>query len=402
MTGPLLLLAAPSQESRDKAAHFAAAASALGVPARIHMIHMAQTKEQIMIAAEQEHAGYALACSDALAEVAAKLNESRGHGTMSAALTASLIDKASGIPLLSGLLGLPTLPQIVPEKSDDLRAWSYGGAVIAKPTCSAGGWSPRPWGYRRFDSVNAFLDWLAAENLTDRFFAEQQRPGPLGPVLLQAAIDNDRIEVASLLLGPAGATVFCRGYGRFEVHDAAGHGRRWIRALYHAEAAPELAERLPCLADLVGSMPGWGHGLLHVQGMQAATGFHLTDINLRLSTAWDWLIAVVDPSFHRRLLASLLFGEAFDPIWPAPAMAIDLVYGPPNRGVAQIQYPPPGDGILPWRMRAQDCSRSEQGFDKAGQMPSFVSLGCDAGDCAQRADAFRASLAIVYAPALLA
>lgn len=398
MKGPLLLLAAPSRESRDKAAHFAAAARALDVPAHIHTIQMTQTKEQIMTAAGQEQSGYVLACSDALAETAATLNEIRGHATMSAALTASLVDKASGIPLLSRLLDLPVLPQIVPEKPGDLRAWPYGGAVIAKPTCSAGGWSPRPWGYRRFESADAFLDWLECKNLTANFFAEQQRPGPLGPVMLQAAIDNDQVEVASLLLGPEGATVFCRGYGQFEVHDAAGHGRRWVRALYHAGAAPALGERLPRLADLLGRMPGWGYGLLHVQGIRSESGFFLTDINLRLSTAWDWLIAVVDPSFHRRVLASFLFGAAFAPLWPAPAMAIDLVYGPPNRGIAQIQYPSSDESILPWRMRAQDCSQSEQDFDKAGQMPSFISLGRDVQDCARRADAFRAGLDIAYLP----
>lgn len=399
MKGPLLLLAAPSRESQDKAAHFAAAAETLDVPARILV---AQSSEQIMIKAAREPCGYALACSDALAAPAAALNEHAGQTACDAALAATLIDKASGIPLLNALLDQPCLPQCVPLTPDALLAWPYAGPLIAKPTRSAGGWSPRPWGYRRFESARGFLDWLAAENLTADFFAEQQRPGQLGPVLLQAAIDNDRVEVASLLLAPAGATVFCRGYGLFQAHDDAGHGRHWNRALYHADAAPDLAERLPRLAGLIGQAPGWGHGVLHVQGIRAEAGFYLTDINLRISTAWDWLMAAADPSFHRRLLASLLFGESFDPAWPAPAMAIDLVYGLPDRGRTELRFPPPGEGILPWRMRLEEGDQGQDGFDRAGQVPSFVTLGHDEADCIRRAnvfraDAFRASIAIADA-----
>ncbi|MFN4276119.1 MAG: hypothetical protein ACK4FJ_07445 [Ferrovibrio sp.] len=387
MRAPLLLLAAPSRESNDKAEHFAAAAEALDVPARILV---AQTPEQIMIMAAREPYRYALACSDAFAAPAAALNERARQSACGAALTAALVDKGRGIPMLSVLLDLPMLPQCVPLTPDDLLAWPYAGPLIAKPTRSAGGWSPRPWGYRRFESARGFLDWLAAESLTADFFAEQQRPGQLGPVLMQAAIDNDHVEVASLLLASAGATVICRGYGLFQPHDEAGHGRHWIRALYHADAAPDLAERLPRLAGLIGQAPGWGHGVLHVQGIRAETGFYLTDINLRISTAWDWLMGVADPSFHRRLLASLLFGESFDPAWPAPAMAIDLVYGLPDRGRTELRFPPPGESILPWRMQVEAGDHRRDGFDRAGQVPSFVTLGSDEADCIRRADAFRA------------
>ena len=68
MSRPLLLLAAPSRESRDKAAHFAAAAAALGIPARIHV---ADRPERIFAAVGSDALLLALACSDAHAVAAA-------------------------------------------------------------------------------------------------------------------------------------------------------------------------------------------------------------------------------------------------------------------------------------------------------------------------------------------
>ncbi|WP_300300945.1 hypothetical protein [Ferrovibrio sp.] len=395
MTTPLLLLAAPSRESRDKAAHFSAAATALGIPARVLV---ADRSEQIMINdAARGHYIFVLACSDALAEAAAMLNARCGVAALAAPLAARLVDKASGIPLLSDLLDLPLLPQMVPRTAAELLAWSYVGPVIAKPACSAGGWSPRPWGYRCFDHAAALFDWLEAEGLTKAFFAEQCRPGPLGPVVLQAAVDGDRIEGAAMLLTAGAGTVYARCHAEFEVETQSGQGRRWWRATYHAAAASILAERLPRLARLIGRVPGWNRGLLHVQGIVTPGGFCLTDINQRLPTPWDWLIAQVDPSFHRRLLASLLFDEPFDPVWPAPAMAIDLVYGPSGRAIKRIDHPPPGDGVMPWRLDAADCAVPRHGFDKAGQAPGFITLGGNAEECARRAEAFRAGLDITYA-----
>ncbi|MFN4309868.1 MAG: hypothetical protein ACK4FK_04675 [Ferrovibrio sp.] len=395
MIDALLLLVAPSRESRDKAAHFAAAAKALGLSAQV--LESAD-REQIMTMAPRGPGAYALACSDAMAHAAARLNEDNGHAAFSPALAAALADKATGLPLLGRLLGLPPLPQLVPLAPDDLRAWQYDGPLIVKPCQSSGSWSPRPWGYRRFPSARHFLDWLTAQDLAAAFFLEQQRSGPLGPNLLQAAIDSDRIELAAVLLNSAGATLLCRCEGQFEPAAADQAGRRWQRGLYHAAAAPDLADRLPSLSAMIGQASGWGTGILHVQGMRSDSGFHLTDINLRLPSTWDWLMAALDPSYHRRLLASLLFGEPFDPAWPAPAMAIDLVHGPKGSRLLWIDHAPPGEGILPWRMRAADCSRTRDGFDAAGQAASFIAVGGDAQTCNARADTFRAAIRLEVAP----
>lgn len=150
-----------------------------------------------------------------------------------------------------------------------------------------------------------------------------------------------------MLLNSAGATLLCRCEGQFEPAAADQAGRRWQRGLYHAAAAPDLADRLPSLSAMIGQASGWGTGILHVQGMRSDSGFHLTDINLRLPSTWDWLMAALDPSYHRRLLASLLFGEPFDPAWPAPAMAIDLVHGPKGSRLLWIDHAPPGEASCP-------------------------------------------------------
>lgn len=383
MSAPLLLLAAPSRESRDKAAHFAAAAAALGLTSRVIVTGRPEQTEAM---AGDDAILFALACSDALALPAAKLNARHGCGGLPADIVATLADKATGIPWLSRRLGLPLLPQCLPQTAEDIARWSWPGRIIVKPTHSSGAWSPRPWGYRLFDSSADFLHWLQAETLEAAFFAEQQRPGLLGPALLQAAHDSQRIETAMLLLTPSRVQLPCTAHVRFD--DA---GLHWRRVQYGSDAAPELVARLPQF-DL-----GDGRGLLYLQGLRGPDGLYLIDINLRLSSAWDWMAAAADPSAHRRLLSALLFDTPFDAALPAPAVAIDLVHGEPGRRICAIDHPPLPPQILPLRLTPEDCRAMDGGgFDRAGTAPAFVTLAPDLPTCLSRAEEFRAGISLQY------
>lgn len=360
MRDQLLLLAAPSRESRDKADAFAAAARRLSLTPRI------------VVADRPERIGdpgpgmrFALACSDALAPAAARLNARHDTGGFAPETIALLGDKSLGVPYVSRLLGLMPLPQLVPRTPDDIRAWRYRGPVIAKPTRASGAWSPEPWGYRCFADGAALLDWLHREDLTARFFAAQRAPGPLGPIMLQQALDGSRSEGAGLLLTGSQAVVFGSCEAVFEPDEDGGACRRWRRAVYHPAAARLLRRRLPRL-----KRQRWGRGLLHLQLLRGRRGRrHLTDINLRLSTGWSWMADAALPQAHYRLLCALLFDRplVFDTP-PAPAIAIDLVH----------------EAVI---------APAAQGFDKAGAAPSFITFGDSAADCVARADAFRAGIA---------
>lgn len=385
----LLLLAAPSRESRDKAAHFTAAAEALGLTARVIVTGRPEQAEAM---AGDGAIRFALACSDALALPAAKLNARHGCGGLPPDLVATLADKATGIPLLSRALDLPVLPQCLPQTADDIPRWSWPGRIIVKPTRSAGGWSPRPWGYRIFDSSAAFLHWLRAEKLEADFFAEQQRPGLLGPALLQAAPATHRTEAVLILLTASRLQVVCRAQGEFETEVIEGIGPRWRRVQYGGDAAPELVACLPRL-----QAAGVGRGILYLQGLRSPQGLHLIDINLRLSSGWDWMVAAADLSAHRRLLAALLFDTPFDAALPAPATAIDLVYGAPGRRIAALDHPPLPPQILPVRLTSEQCRATEGGFDKAGTAVAFITLGADTAACNAEAERFRAGIRLHYA-----
>lgn len=397
MSKTLLLLAAPSRESQDKATHWAEAAHALGVPARV-IVEERPDKAAAM--AGDEAILLALPCSDALAPAAAWLNDRHGCGGFSAALIDALADKAVGIPLLSDILGLPLLPQCLPLTADEMDGWAWSGPVMVKPTRSSGAWSPQPWGYRRFDSKLHFLRWLQAENLDSAFFAEQQNPGTLGPALLQAALDGSRTEGILLLLTATQTHVVARSQGEFELADAGcGGGARWRRSCFHADAAPDLFQGLPALHRLRRGDPAWGRGVLQMHGLRGPDGFHLIDINLRLTTTWDWMAAAADPSAHRRLLAALLFDAPLDLPLPAPATAIDLVNGDPLHGeagrrIAAIHHPPLPPQIRPVRLTAEACGSPVGGFDTAGAMPCFVTLAPDVETCMAEAERFRDGIRI--------
>jgi hypothetical protein len=388
MNKPLLLLAAPSRESRDKATHFAIAAKALGLTSRIIVTGRPEQAETI---AGDDAIRFALACSDALALPAAKLNARHGCGGLSPQLSAVLADKATGIPWLSRRLGLPLLPQCLPQTAEDIARWSWPGRIIVKPTRSSGAWSPRPWGYRTFAGSTDFLHWLRAETLETAFFAEQQQPGVLGPALLQAALDPHRTEAALLLLTPSRLQLLCRAVGDFETEED-GRGLRWRRVAYGGDAAPELVARLDRL-----EAAGPGRGLMYLQGLRGPDGLYLIDINLRLSSGWDWMVTAADTSAHRRLLDALLFDAPFDAALPAPAVAIDLVHGDPGRSIHAIDHPPLPPHILPLRLTPEVCCAADAGgFDRAGTAPAFVTLAPDTATCIARADAFRAGIGLHY------
>ena len=388
MSAPLLLLAAPSRESRDKATHFAAAAAALGLSSRVIGTGRPEQAEAM---AGDETIRFALPCSDALALPAAKLNARHGCGGLSPALIAILADKASGIPWLSRRLGLPLLPQCLPQTAEDIARWSWPGRIIVKPTRSSGAWSPRPWGYRTFAGSADFLHWLRAETLEAAFFAEQRQPGVLGPALLQAALDSHRTEAVLLLLTPSCLQVVCRAAGEFET-EGDGIGLRWRRVAYGGDAAPELVARLDRL-----EAAGPGRGLLYLQGLRGPDGLYLIDINLRLSSGWDWMVAAADTSAHRRLLNALLFDVPFDAALPAPAVAIDLVHGDPGCSLRAITHPPLPPHILPLRLTPEACRAMEGGgFDRAATAPAFVTLAPDIATCLSRAEAFRAGISLQY------
>lgn len=395
MSKPLLLLAAPSRESRDKAMHLRAAAESLAVPARIIIGDRSEVVEAM---AGDEAIILAIACSDALTLAAARLNERHGCGGLSVDVIRQLADKAIGIPLLSQILDLPLLPQCLPLTPDDIADWSWSGPIIVKPTRSSGGWSPQPWGYRRFDSKDHFIHWLREEGLDSTFFAEQQEPQALGPALLQAALDGSRIEGTMLLLTASRTHVIYRSHGWFEAIGADSvDGPRWRRACFHDTAAPELIANLPRLDQLRRRDPAWGRGILHMHGIRGPDGLHLIDINLRLTTTWDWVAGVADPTAHRRLLAALLFDAPLDLPLPAPATSIDLVNGDPRRRIAVVEHPPVPPHILPVRLTAEDCGCPAGGFDKAGVMPCFVTLGADIASCTAEAERFRAGIRLHYA-----
>ncbi|WP_341895478.1 hypothetical protein [Ferrovibrio terrae] len=394
MKRALLLLAAPSRESQDKAAHFSVAAEKLGLSSRTII---ANHVDHAMAAAGQDDPLFVLSCSDALAVAAAMLNERGRSGGLSAALTAHLVDKATGIPALSRVLDLPLLPQCLPLTAADIRNWTYAGAIIVKPTRSAGSWSPRPWGYRRFPTAPAFLHWLEQEGHAESFFAEQRCPTPLGPAVLQAALDSDRVESATLMLTPTRAHILYQGYGDFEP-DTMTHGdRRWRRSGYHDGAAAVLADRLPRIELMRRQMPGWGRTLLNVQGIRGPEGFHLTDVNIRITTGWDWVMGCADPDWHTHMLAALLFDTPFERAMPAAAMAVDLLHGEPLRQIAMIEHPALPSHILPLRLTAADCASAAQGFDKAGVAPGFITLASDSATCVARAEAFRSGIRVSYA-----
>lgn len=379
----LLLLAAPSRESRDKAAHFAAAADSLGLPARVIVTGRPEQAEAM---AGDGAILFALACSDALALPAARLNARHGCGGLPPDLVAVLADKSTGIPFLSRALGLPLLPQCLPQTAEDIARWGWSGPVIVKPARSSGAWSPRPWGYRRFGSSRAFLHWLRAGNLEAAFFAEQRQPGLLGPALLQAALDSAHMETALLLLTPSRRQLICTAQVEFEA-DGDEAGPRWRRVQYGVDAAPELAARLPQLGS------GPARGLLYLQFLRGPVGLHLIDINLRLSSAWDWMVAATDPTAHRRLLAALLFDTPFEAALPAPSVAIDLVHGVYGREIAAIAHPPLPPQIRPVRLTAEACRADDAGgFDRAGIAPCFVTLAPDMPTCIARAEEFRAGI----------
>lgn len=386
----LLLLAAPSRESRDKATHFAAAAAALGLTSRVIVTGQPEQAEAM---AGDDAILFALACSDALALPAAKLNARHDCGGLPTDLVATLADKATGIPWLSRRLGLPLLPQCLPQTAEDIARWSWPGRIIVKPTRSSGAWSPRPWGYRLFDSNADFLHWLRAQDLEADFFAEQQRPGLLGPALLQAALDSNRTEAVLLLLTPSRLQLLCRPFGEFETEGADGSGPRWRRVAYGGDAAPELVAQLAQL-----EVAGPGRGLLYLQGLRGPDGLYLIDINLRLSSGWDWMVAAADASAHRRLLDALLFDTPFDATLPAPAVAIDLVHGDPGRSIRAIDHPPLPPHIQPLRLTPEDCRAMDGGgFDRAGTAPAFVTLAPDMPTCISRAEEFRAGIRLQYA-----
>lgn len=398
MSKPLLLLAAPSHESQDKAAHLHAAAQQLGVPARIVL---GERAEAVEAAAGEGDLLLALACSDALATSAARLNERHGCGGLSVALMRRLADKATAIPMLSEILDLPLLPQCLPRTPDDVLRWSWSGPIFVKPTQSSGGWSPRPWGYRTFDSKSHFLSWLADEGLEADFFAEQRQPATLGPAMLQAALDGSRTEGALLLLAPSSTYIVSSNYCYFESLDGdSANGPRWRRAIYQDELAADFSARLPRLDRVRHADAAWGRGLLHLQCIRGPEGLHLIDVNLRLTTTWDSMAAAADPSTHRRLLAALLFDVPFAAALPSPAIGIDLVNAVPGRRICSIEHPPLPSHILPVRLKAEECGRPNGGFDKAGVMPSFVTLAADLQGCIVAAEAFRAELRITYSEKL--
>ncbi|QDO96780.1 hypothetical protein FNB15_05580 [Ferrovibrio terrae] len=395
MSKPLLLLAAPSHESRDKAAHLRAAAESLGVPARIIVGDRSEVVEAM---AGDEAIVLAIACSDALTLVAARLNERHGCGGLSVGLINQLADKATGIPLLSQIFDLPLLPQCLPLTPEDIFGWLWSGPIIVKPTRSSGGWSPRPWGYRRFNSKDHFMRWLREEGLQTPFFAEQRQPQALGPALLQAALDGSCTEGAMLLLTASQMHVIYRSHGYFELTGAGSvDGPRWRRACFHNNAAPDLIENLPHLDRLRRRDPAWGRGIMNVHGIRGPDGLHLIDINLRLTTTWDWVAGVADPTAHRRLLAALLFDAPLDLPLPAPVTVIDLVNGDPRRRIAAVEHLPVPPHILPVRLTAEDCGSPVGGFDKAGVMPCFVTLGADLATCTADAERFRAGIRLHYA-----
>lgn len=396
MTKPLLLLAAPSRESRDKAAHLSDAAKSLGVAARIVV---GDRPEFVEALAGDEATLFAIACSDALTPAAARLNERHDCGGLSTNLIDQLFDKSIGIPMLSRILGLPLLPQCLPSMPDDIFGWSWPGPIIVKPTRSSGGWSPRPWGYRCFDNKDHFMCWLREEDLESAFFTEQQQPQGLGPALLQAALDGSRIEGAMLLLTEQQTLLIYRSYGWFETINVDSiDGPRWRRACFHDAAATELAEALPRLHELRRRDPAWGRGILHMHGIRGPNGLHLIDINLRLTTTWDWMASVADPTAHRRLLAALLFDAPLDLSLPAAVTLIDLVNGDPRRRISAIDHPPVPPHILPVRLTAEACGSPAGGFDKAGVMPCFVTLGSDLDSCMTAAEHFRSGIRLHYAP----
>lgn len=400
MSKTLLLLASPSRESRDKALHLSEAAKALNVPCGVIIDAQPDRAEaRAEILAGDEPILLAIACSDALALPAARLNDRHDCGGLSASLIGQLVDKATGIPLLSRILDLPLLPQCLPLTPDEIMGWSWSGPVFVKPTRSSGGWSPQPWGYRRFDSKMRFMQWLQAENLETAFFARQRQPDALGPSLLQAALNTNRSEGALLLLTSSRLQIVSNNHADFERWDTdAGCGPCWHRASYGGDAMSELPGRLSQLKELRGLNAAWGRGLIYVQGLRGLAGLSLIDVNLRLSTTWDWMAAAADPTAHRRLLAALLFDEPLDLPLPAPAVAIDLVNGDPKRRIQSIDHPPLPPHIRPVRLTAEACGRPAGGFDKAGVMPSFVTLGPDLGTCLAEADRFRAGITVHYAP----
>ncbi|MFN3399421.1 MAG: hypothetical protein ACK4Z4_03695 [Ferrovibrio sp.] len=340
----------------------------------------------------------AIACSDALTPAAARLNERHDCDGFSSSLIDQLVDKAVGIPMLSQILNLPLLPQCLPSTADDIVGWSWLGPVIVKPTRSSGGWSSRPWGYRRFDDKDHFVRWLRKEDLEAAFFAEQEQPRALGPALLQAALDGSRTEGAMLLLTASQMHVVYKSYGWFEaIGTDSIDGPRWRRSYLNSIAASDLIENLPRLDELRRRDPAWGRGILHMHGIRGPDGLHLIDVNLRLTTTWDWVASVADPTAHRRLLAALLFDAPLDLPLPAPVTLIDLVNGDPRRRIAAIDHPPVPPHILPVRLTAEACGTPAGGFDKAGVMPCFVTLGSDFDSCTIEAERFRAGIRLHYA-----
>lgn len=398
-TGPLLLLASPSRESHDKARRFSASAATLGLPVQTVVSDTPSALASQIGAADW---CFVLPCSDALAVTAAHANAQCRAGGLAPHLAMALADKASGIPLLSRMLDLPVLPQLVPQDVAAMRDWPYRGPVFVKPTRSSGGWSQQPWGYRRYESAAAFLRFLEDSSHVTDFFAGQRQPGALGPFMLQAAIDSNRIEAAALLLTATRLQVVGRSFGDFEAENVTGAGRRWHRIGYHDDAASVLAAALPRLALQRRRDAGWGRGLIYLQGLAGPDGFHLIDINLRLSTALHWLVGGSDPDWHTHLLASLLFDTPFTRLLAAPACAIDLVHGDPWRRIAAIDHPPLPPHILPLRLTPQDCAVANLGFDQSSAAPAFVTLADSMDDCIARADAFRASLRVTYADAAAA
>lgn len=386
MTRPLLLLAAPSRESRDKADHLAAAARQLGLPVQSLVC---DSSERLRSSLAPESGRFAIACSDVHAVTAAEINVASGNDGLSIEMTSLLVDKATGIPALARLLDLPMLPQCLPQSLAEIAAWPHRGALIVKPTRSSGGWSRRPWGYRCFPTKEHFSNYLVETGSVDAFLAEQSHPGADGPCLLQAALDTPRVSFATLLLTPRQAVLVCSGDTYFEPAHAEGHGRRWSRAIYHLDPAATLRRRLPWLRLQPFGQAGWGRCLLHVQAIEDASGCHLIDIQPRVCTSWDWMIAALDPTAHRRLLAALLFDDVFDPGLPAPVVALDLLHVDSAHPLVAIDHPPLPTHIRPVRLTPQACGSSAGAFDKAGMAPAFITMADDVATCSARADAFR-------------
>jgi hypothetical protein len=244
---------------------------------------------------------FAIPTSDSVALAAATHNEALGINAMSVALTSTFYDKGCAYAFARAN-ELPVPDWVVPPSREELIKSALTGRIIVKPTSSSGAFCQDPWGYKVFDSINAFLTWLESNELEERFWIQQHFPNPhYGPYLVMRYHDNPDIWGIHVLKTFDGQI---RIFGRCFMHCI--EPTYWIQfcLLNPAHTGWALLEKK--LRDMA-SDSQFGSGLLYVQAIDVGGVLMPIDFNLRHGTLFAQYCEAREPDWFERYV-ECLFG----------------------------------------------------------------------------------------------